>query len=58
MKEALKAMVDVEVVDMTINKETVDPMELTKEAHALMIETLEVDPNHLTGTHGDSRQEQ
>jgi hypothetical protein len=58
MKEALKAMVDVEVVDVTINKETADPMELMKEAQALMTETLEADPNHLTGTHGESHQEQ
>jgi hypothetical protein len=58
MKEALKAMVDVEVVDVTINKETADPMELMKEAQALMTETLEADPNHLTGTHGESHHEQ
>jgi hypothetical protein len=58
MKEALKDMVDVEVVDVTINKEIADPKELTKEAQALMTETLEADPNHLTGTHGESHQEQ
>jgi hypothetical protein len=58
VKEALKTLVDDEENDVMIKMESADPMGLTKEIQAMSAESLESGPNHQTGTHDESRQEQ